>query len=769
MAAPPKLRSDLITVPSTVDQATVYTIKDPITGKYFRLREPEFWLISQFDGQSEADELAKRFREQFDANIAADQVNQFVTILEDLLFLENTHSEQGISRQAYRNQMARSRLSQLLYMPLTSFAPGRILDVAVRLYRPLHSRLWFAVSLLGLILAAWVLGENRSSFAIDPRTLISWNTLITLVAAIFIMGVFHEMAHAVVCRYYGGDVRRMGFFLLYFQPCFYCDISDAWLFPKRSQRLLVTLAGPYCQALLTGAAILLWRITQPETWINSLVWMTALISLVTLLFNLNPLIKLDGYYLLSDWMEVPNLRQKAFRYLGNVFKRWALGWPIERIDVTARERRIFLIYAVLALIYSAFLIGYSAMFLGRLVFLYLGGAGLLLLIGVVLFMLRRELGRLAKGILRHLGYMKTLLAHPIRLTVYIILTIALIVVCFIVKFPHRVAGEVTVAPLREFSVGINQLGYLESTYRQGGEHPENKSWLTKMESSDVLAIELKPMVNDGQHVKAGDTIAIAVSNLMAKDLESSEAELQRLEGELALLKAPPKRERVEEARALVNSARTALDQRQREYKRVQQLVDRKLGTQEQLEGAKSAVDIAEAEMANRKSTLALVESPPRPEEEAVLQHAIAKQQSQIQYLRSQAAAQIIAAPIDGTVRSRLIDTKLLVIADGATIEAQVPVTDIDIPLVSLRQKVSLKVRAYPSMVFEGEVAALPEVGVEKDKQMIFPVTATFKNGSALLQQGMSGYAKIEVGTATLAARLWRKLRSLIRVEFWSWW
>jgi hypothetical protein len=103
--------------------------------------------------------------------------------------------------------------------------------------------------------------------------------------------------------------------LIYFQPAFYCNVSDAWLFPEKSRRLWVTFAGAYFEIFLWGLATLVWRVTDPGSFVNHFALVVTATSAFKMFLNLNPLIKLDGYYLLSDWLDVPNLRSKAVAYL----------------------------------------------------------------------------------------------------------------------------------------------------------------------------------------------------------------------------------------------------------------------------------------------------------------------------------------------------------------------------------------------------------------------------------------------------------------------
>src|SRR5262249_24978344 len=148
-----------------------------------------------------------------------------------------------------------------------------------------------------------------------------------------------------------------------FLPCFYCNVNDAWLFERRSERLWVTVAGGYIELFVGALATFVWSLTQPGHPVNVVAFQVALIASVSsVAVNLNPLIKLDGYYGLSDYLGIPNLRENGFRYVRAVFQRYLLRRPVEVHEVTPRRRRIFLIYGLLAGAYS---IGILALFARR--------------------------------------------------------------------------------------------------------------------------------------------------------------------------------------------------------------------------------------------------------------------------------------------------------------------------------------------------------------------------------------------------------------------
>ncbi|HXJ72138.1 MAG TPA: hypothetical protein VNM37_04775, partial [Candidatus Dormibacteraeota bacterium] len=175
--------------------------------------------------------------------------------------------------------------------------------------------------------------------------LLAWLTMLAVI-------MLHEFAHGLTCKHFGGQVHELGFLLLYFQPAFFCNVSDAWLFPEKSRRLWVTFAGAYFEMFLWAISTVVWRLTDFDTMANHLALVVMATSAIRSLFNMNPLIKLDGYYLLSDWLAIPNLRQKAFQYLRARAKS-CLGAPAGWLpQIPRRDRRIFLVYGLLAAGYT---------------------------------------------------------------------------------------------------------------------------------------------------------------------------------------------------------------------------------------------------------------------------------------------------------------------------------------------------------------------------------------------------------------------------------
>lgn len=769
MSAYAKLRTDLIAVEGEVDGQPVVTIKDPIRDTFFRLRQPEYWLISQLDGETSYEEIAARFKEKFQLNIDAEAVGQFAQVLEQNFFLENSRSEQAVSRKSYGVEKKKSLFSRLLFIKLKAFDPSKILDKLTKIYRPMHS--WSGYLLQwGIIISGILLFMvNSRSFELNVYELLSVGSIIAIVAAFFIMVTIHEFAHAVACRLYGGQVKEMGFLLMYFQPCCYCNLSDAWLFPEKKKRLAVTWAGLYSGLILFALAMFVWRVTMPFSLVNEIARILIAVIVVTFMFNFNPLIKLDGYYLLSDWLEISNLRSKAFGYVGQLLEKYILSKEIDTSGYTGREKRIFLVYTLLAVVYTVLLLGFILYHVGLFLYDNWGVAGLSLLLVVLFYTLRQNIYAVVSGVGKYIWSFTEIMKKPVRLTIHLIIWIALIVLFFFVQFPHRVTGEITIQPIAEFSLLLNNLGLLEKKFQRGGVDAEIQSSYIQMTSLELGSLELIPNVKDGQKVGVGDTLAILTSNQVIREIESERSLLEKLQNDLALLRSPPKKEAVDEATAELQAAQAKYDRAVQDEARVRGLAEKQFIPDQELETAVANTKVAKAEVENKRAKLELLKSPPKPEEEAVIFSEIEKQKAKVAFLLNQQDAQSIVTPIAGRVVINHDQEQFLTIVDNSKVEVLVPVSDFDIELVWLDQPVKIKVRSYLDDVFEGEVVHVPQDASVKNDISNFMVSVVVENEEGRLQKGMTGYAKIEIGKTSLFNLLLRRIFSILRVEFWSWW
>src|SRR4029079_12370866 len=231
----------------------------------------------------------------------------------------------------------------------------RFLNFAHEEFRWLFSPVTFIAAFALVVYAlSLVLGHFQEFHDRLPElsALVDGRNLPWLFLAIGCVKILHELGHAMTCKHFGGEVHEMGFMLLVFSPCLYCDVSDSWRLASKWQRIAVSAAGMTVEVVLASIATIIGWYAQP-----GLIQLIALDVMVvctvgTLLVNGNPLLRYDGYYILSDVVETPNLWQRSRDVLRKFAARWVLGEASDDDPlVPARHRTWLASYAVASKVY----------------------------------------------------------------------------------------------------------------------------------------------------------------------------------------------------------------------------------------------------------------------------------------------------------------------------------------------------------------------------------------------------------------------------------
>jgi putative peptide zinc metalloprotease protein len=374
----PRLRRDLEFTHRQAGGATEVIVCDPRTGRYFRAGELEAALFALLDGETELSAIATRMASEFDG-LPAEDIPAFVGQIDRLGFLESSVVAAAARLPLYR---------RLLYAQLRIANPDRLFARLIPsvgwLYRPVG---WAAVAALFLVAGA-VAAVSQEEVLRQAAATDTPGFWLRLWLGLSLVSTLHEFGHGLTCRFFGGRSTGIGLLWMYGLPCFYCDVSGAWMLPKKSQRIWVGAAGLYYQFIAGAVALLLWRVLEPGTFASDLLLAMAASCGLLSLINLNPLLKLDGYYLLSDWLEIPNLRQRAFDTLGQRLARFWFGEsgdgekqpfsPPQPGSPEWREQRIYLWYAALTVLFLAWLLTRLLWNVGGALIGRLGGTGALL-------------------------------------------------------------------------------------------------------------------------------------------------------------------------------------------------------------------------------------------------------------------------------------------------------------------------------------------------------------------------------------------------------
>ncbi len=327
-----------------------YVVRDPISFKTLRL-DPEDYqvLVALREDRS--------LSETFDALVADGVLSQddeedfyaFVLNLhrQGMLSLPVNDADSLYARFERRRRLeARAKILGFLFLRVPLVNPDLFLDRTVRFVAPLFTRnaliAWALLMLaaLGVAIARW------SDLTAPVLAMISGDRLILLWFTLIALKVIHEFGHAYACKIFNGKVPEMGAFFILFTPCAYVDATDSWSFPSRTRRIIVALAGMYFESIVGAIALFVWALTSDST-LNTIAYQTVMLStIVTIGFNANPLMRYDGYYILSDLVNIPNLRSRATEAFRNFLKRIALGIRVD--DGLSRRHRHILIALGLA-------------------------------------------------------------------------------------------------------------------------------------------------------------------------------------------------------------------------------------------------------------------------------------------------------------------------------------------------------------------------------------------------------------------------------------
>jgi putative peptide zinc metalloprotease protein len=746
-AAHPKFRDDLVISQLDDRQEAAFVVKDPVTKRFFRLKQHEIFIAQQLDGSTSLEEIQHRFEQKFDISLPKDKLDRFIRRLQDLSFLESSRSDRELSR-AQRNALSRqSPLQRLLYIRLRTLNPNRLFDALLPRIGFFFTR-QFVLFVIGLTaVALYITISNWAEYTAQAKSLIVAGTIPTLLLVVLLVTVLHEFAHGLTCKYYGGNVHGIGFLLIYFLPAFYCDVSDAWLFKEKSKRLWVSFAGIFFQIFLWGLATIMWRILDTETWLSKATCLMMATSGISTIFNLNPLLKLDGYYLIVDYFKIPNLRKRAFEYLGSTIKGGLGVKRTESYGATAKEKRIYLFYGILAGLYSAGLLLFILWKVAGYVFSRLQGTGLVLLTVVCLLLFTGILEKWIVTIYNMATQGKGIDVRRKR-TMIVLTAIALFfIIAIFGKWELKISNKAELLPSSRASIRADVAGTIREILVEEGDVVTSNQVIARLDDMEYRAEKLK-----------------------------TEAEIAKWQAELDLLQKGPLDEEIEQLQKLVEKARMKVTFAEREFNRISELFAKNLIASTEYEKAKEELSLRRKELEQAESDLEVLYAGYRTEKIKAAQAEVERLRSSLAYLEEQIARTAITSPIPGVVSTRHLSDKLkeyvevgdeiCMVVDYRILSLEIPVSEKDVSHVRIGQRVKFRARAMPGIAFHGKVTAVAPVAVSNSARKVFISTSEVDNPDLLLHPGMTGNAKIYCGKKRFIYLWTRKIIQFIRVEFW---
>jgi putative peptide zinc metalloprotease protein len=345
----PRQAAGITAHPRATPEGETFTIlSNPRTGSYYRL-SPQGWFIWQrLDGKHTLRDLALEYHRTFNA-FAPDAIAQVINGLAAAGFLEKRQVASDAA--AHASPAFWERLTQRARGVMEWRVTLRNVDATITwiychggflLYTRVAQALFPLLVVAGL--AAFALSYPRAHSVLTAQGGgLLW---LFLIPAFLVATVCHEMGHALTTKHFGRQVLSAGFGWYWFGPITYMNTTDMWL-EKRWPRIAVSIAGPYSDLLL-GAMASLGALLIPNPVVATVLWQCALMPYLNVLFNLNILMEFDGYYVLMDLLDRPNLRSASLRWLGNGLPR---ALRLMALGTMVREHWIELLYGLGAVAY----------------------------------------------------------------------------------------------------------------------------------------------------------------------------------------------------------------------------------------------------------------------------------------------------------------------------------------------------------------------------------------------------------------------------------
>lgn len=711
---------------------TYWIVKDPIGLKYFRFQDEEYYILNQLDGTRSLDDIKDDFEKEFPPQkITLDELQNFIGQLHQSNLIVAGVPNQGHELLKRRNKRRKQEMiaaaSNILCIRFKGIDPNRLLDRMLPYVRWIfHPATLISCVVLMLAALSLVMIEFDAFRAKLPefQQFFGVKNIFLLSLTLGVTKVIHEFGHGLSCKYLGGECHEMGIMILVLTPCLYCNVSDSWMLPNKWHRAAIGMAGVFVECVLAAICTFFWWFTKDGLFHYLCLNVMFISSVSTIIFNINPLLRYDGYYILSDILEIPNLRQKATKVMAKKASEWFLG--MENQDdpfLPQRNQMLFAAYTVAAVMYRWVVMASILFFVYRFFDSYgLKVVGQIIGAMSLYGLLVMPLWKIAKFF-----WVPGRIYRVKKVRFYTSLSGVLLILafCLFVPLPYSVYAPLVLELRSDEAVTTNIL-----VPKTGGR-----------------LVEIK--VRDGATVRKGDILAILAN-------PSLDQELVRLQGELL------------EARLRYDMFSALLEQR-----------DAAARQQELRERIEALTKMILARQRERQ----LLELA-APGDGVVVSPYWKTKKKEDDPTVFDALPEWNGLPLlDRNLGLTLPPgTHVCSVGDPKKLEAVMIVNQSKIDFIQAGQKVKIKLEALPAETFVGEIeraidiehqrmesvpvqlstkggGAVPttteENGIERPQSPSFRVRVNLDNDNLEMKVGMTGRGKIRVEPQTLWARLWR--------------
>lgn len=327
MPIPTRLRRDLQWSPYASDRADLWIAHDPVYREFYFFSEVEKAIALSLDGNQGVNAIVQNSR-RVDASVTASFVISLVRRLDHASLLLHCNWRHSNAKEVSVPSRWLANANSLIAWRVPLLNPSRAINALEPIGKILFSW-WTLLAVFAIVVCcSLMLAQRWSELTADLTALKSGmrgDRLILAGVLLLAIKVMHELGHALACLTAGANCREIGVFFFFGVPCMYCDVSDAWRVPNRWKRILVSAAGMITELVIAIVACMVW-FTSITPWIHGIALQIMLFcSVVTILINANPLLRYDGYYILSDALGIPNLADQSREAWSKLWRSWLFG------------------------------------------------------------------------------------------------------------------------------------------------------------------------------------------------------------------------------------------------------------------------------------------------------------------------------------------------------------------------------------------------------------------------------------------------------------
>jgi putative peptide zinc metalloprotease protein len=526
----PALRSDVEVSRHRYRQRGWYVLRDPISGQTHRLSRVAYQFVGRIDGKRSVNEIFDDLSDEL--GVEAPSQSDIVKLMTQLHGADLLKTDTVPDAYELVDRQDRRLRSKLLGYVKSPFAlriplvnPDRFLDATAGAIVPLFGRVGLACWLVLVVAGGIVAAMNLTGIAGDGADrLLAYNNLGVLALSYVLVKLLHELGHGYAVKAYGGEVREMGVMLLVFFPVPYVDASAATALRSKWKRATVGAAGVAVELALAAVAVFGWVLAEPGLVRAFCLNVMLIGGISTLLFNGNPLLRFDGYYVLSDLIEIPNLAQKSNKYLAYLVERYLFGVRASQPQAADLRQRIwYLLYGPASYVYRLVVMAGLALIIGSRFFV----VGIILALWAVATGVAAPIG---KGISTILTAPRLRRSRGRAVLVTASVTGLLVLFAWAVPLPSHVTTEGIVWLPEGSTVTARTDGFVEAVLARPGDRVRAGQTLVRMADPDWASkrrvIEAKVEELQAQYVAVRfDNRAEA--QVVALEREREQAELDR--------------------------------------------------------------------------------------------------------------------------------------------------------------------------------------------------------------------------------------------------